>query len=449
MLSPVPSTFAAMSSHNPFRDPARLQPSSSSSSPTSPPSKSPPSNSNPEPSGPSAASPSSPGASTANLNSSSTSLPSRPSEELRPDPTGLTDELPPAYTPGPNVYQGESTVEIGPARPFQQPPRPRPPPQPQPQPVFLQATPTGWSTSQNHHTGRPQSLLHQLTGQIVSQLTGASNSSSYSRHQSPSWSAYPGQQSQNTGLSVPSLPVRPSSAGGRFAPPPGPPPNHDAPPLPPRREPVSAGGYEPPSDPPPSSGPSSPHSGPPSANSQNRNDGRPTTTPVPGHPLLNNNRLLVYPTGYQCDKCRNTGYKHNDPSHPCRKCWARYSKPFTGALMYTDFSPESRTSGNFQRPLPSYHSPQSTSGFRPPPPNSGYQPSYITPHRGFRPPPPRPLITQLNGFNQAPRGSVVYPTGDPRIGGRLCWRCEGSGLISFLFLEDNCPVCGGIGRTFN
>ncbi|KAK0207972.1 hypothetical protein DFS33DRAFT_1300471, partial [Desarmillaria ectypa] len=435
-----------MSSHNPFRDPARLQPSSSSSLPPSPPPKSQPNHPHPEPSSPSAASTSSPGAGAANLNNSSASLPSQPSEELRPDPTGLTDELPPAYTPGPNVYQGESTVEIGPARPFQQAPRPRPPPQPQPQPVLLQPTSTGWSTSQNRYTNRQPSLLQQLTGQIVSQLTGASNNGSYSR---PSWSGYPGQQTHNSSLSVPSLPPRPSSAGGRFAPPPGPPPNNDTPPLPPRRGPVSAGGHEPPPSPPSSSGPSSSHSGPSSATPQNRNDGRPTTTPVPGHPLLNNNRLLVYPAGFQCNKCRNTGYKQNDPSHTCRKCWTRYSKPFSGALMYTDFSPESRTTGNFQRPLPSFHSPQLSSSFRPPPPNLGYQPSYITPHHGFRPPPPRPLITPLNGFSRAPPGSAVYPTGDPRIGGRLCWRCEGTGLISFLFLEDNCPVCGGIGRTFN
>ncbi|KAK0433059.1 uncharacterized protein EV420DRAFT_1570850 [Desarmillaria tabescens] len=432
-----------MSSHNPFRDPARLQPSSSP--PPSPPPKSEPSRSHPEPSSPSAASTSSPATSAVNPNNSSASPSSQPSEELRSDPTGLTEELPPAYTPGPNVYQGESTVEFGPARPFQQPPRPHPPPQPQPEPVLLQPTSAGWSTSSshNHHTGRPPSLLQQLTGQLVSQLTGAGNNGSYSR---PGWSGYPGQQTYNSSLSTPSLPPRPSSAGGRFAPPPGPPPNNDVPPLPPRRSPVSAGGYEPPSGPPPRSGPSSPHSGPPSAGSQN---GRPTTTPVPGHPLLNNNRLLVYPTGYHCDKCRNTGYKHNDPSHPCRKCWARYSKPFSGALMYTDFSPESRTTGNFQRPLPSYHSPQSASSSRPPPPNPGYQPSYITPHHGFRPPPPRPLITPMNGLGRAPRGAIVYPTGDPRIGGRLCWRCEGSGLISFLFLEDNCPVCGGVGRIFN
>jgi len=32
-------------------------------------------------------------------------------------------------------------------------------------------------------------------------------------------------------------------------------------------------------------------------------DGRPTRTPVPGHPLLNNGKTLVYPAGYQCSKC--------------------------------------------------------------------------------------------------------------------------------------------------
>jgi hypothetical protein len=32
-------------------------------------------------------------------------------------------------------------------------------------------------------------------------------------------------------------------------------------------------------------------------------DGRPTQTPVPGHPLLRDNKILVYPAGYECDKC--------------------------------------------------------------------------------------------------------------------------------------------------
>ncbi|KAJ7649271.1 hypothetical protein B0H17DRAFT_1215353 [Mycena rosella] len=40
------------------------------------------------------------------------------------DPMGLTDEAPPAYSAGPDVYQGESTVEYGPSRPFQPAPLP-------------------------------------------------------------------------------------------------------------------------------------------------------------------------------------------------------------------------------------------------------------------------------------------------------------------------------------
>jgi len=34
-------------------------------------------------------------------------------------------------------------------------------------------------------------------------------------------------------------------------------------------------------------------------------DRRPTRTPVPGHPLLNNGKTLVYTTGYECYKCRS------------------------------------------------------------------------------------------------------------------------------------------------
>ncbi|PVF95343.1 hypothetical protein CPB86DRAFT_593431 [Serendipita vermifera] len=33
------------------------------------------------------------------------------------------------------------------------------------------------------------------------------------------------------------------------------------------------------------------------------NDGKPTSTPFPGHPLLRYNQVLVYPMGFKCDKC--------------------------------------------------------------------------------------------------------------------------------------------------
>jgi len=91
------------------------------------------------------------------------------------------------------------------------------------------------------------------------------------------------------------------------------------------------------------------------------------------------NAFPSLPTGH------NTGYKQNDPSHPCRKCWSKYAKPFSGALAYTPWSspsPESPSSGtgtsskSFQRPLPAFRSPQqhiqhrsSPTSYAPPVPN--------------------------------------------------------------------------------
>lgn len=41
----------------------------------------------------------------------------------------------------------------------------------------------------------------------------------------------------------------------------------------------------------------------PQSQSSIPDDGKPTRTPVPGHPLLNNGRTLVYPADYECCKC--------------------------------------------------------------------------------------------------------------------------------------------------
>ncbi|KAG2364346.1 hypothetical protein BDR07DRAFT_1401865, partial [Suillus spraguei] len=89
-------------------------------------------------------------------------------------------------------------------------------------------------------------------------------------------------------------------------------------------------------------------------------DGSPTRTPAPGHPLLNNGHLLVYPNkDYICIKCKNTGYKNYDPSHPCRKCWEKYGKPYAGPLMYTSWNTESSSrNSKFQRALPKFTPPQ-------------------------------------------------------------------------------------------
>ncbi|KAL7280668.1 LOW QUALITY PROTEIN: hypothetical protein ACG7TL_005607 [Trametes sanguinea] len=230
----------------------------------------------------------------------------------------LTEELPPAYTPAPNVYEGEATLELGPRRPFQQP---------------AQVPP------QNHSIHRPPWVSPQETG-------------------SSSWSAFPGglhrespsiftrpapppvhPSLQNGG--PPQLPSRPlsdfardfytagadmstgvlggpssqyqgethgapSSSSTRYAPPPGEPPNRSGKGAPP--SPVS-----------PADDPTS-------------DDARPTETPVPGHPLLRHGKILVYPRDYECPKCRNTGYKNYDPSHPCSRCWDKSAGPRTLVL---------------------------------------------------------------------------------------------------------------------
>lgn len=67
-------------------------------------------------------------------------------------------------------------------------------------------------------------------------------------------------------------------------------------------------------------------------------------------------------------------------------------------------------------------------------------------HGGFYTP---PTGVRPTGMGRPPPGAVVYTAGDPRIGGRLCWRCDGKGNTSFFLLDRiTCEVCGGIGRTF-
>ncbi|ORY35559.1 hypothetical protein BCR39DRAFT_20512 [Naematelia encephala] len=70
------------------------------------------------------------------------------------------------------------------------------------------------------------------------------------------------------------------------------------------------------------SSPSTPvgNMGIPSSSGSNRppppQDTSPTEIPTPGRPLLHRGQLLIYPKGYFCHKCGNTGYKANDPSNP-------------------------------------------------------------------------------------------------------------------------------------
>ncbi|KXN90351.1 Proline-rich protein HUA1, partial [Leucoagaricus sp. SymC.cos] len=383
------------------------------------------------------------------MSSSTTNMPPRD------DPL---DE-PPPYTPRADPLQGETTVEYGPSRPFQQPPASsRQPQAPASRPIasHLQPQPTG-----SYRRGG-RSLWQQLTDQIdqfaneLERRTATANT----RYVSPqrtdaSWSSYPGRMPDNS-TSRPTLP-------------------RNVPPLPPRRRSASAtslpgtssdfardfyaagtgaGMFSESQGGPPTSNNAS--RSPPTSNpSQQRTteDRSPTTTPVPGRPLLREGKLLVYPRGHMCEKCHNTGYKHYDPLRFCKKCWSKYGKPFSGPLAYSyaSSSASSNTQNiNLQRPLPDVSS--RLSG------QSRYQPPPVPPRRasfnGMRSASPGgyynqgPVINSLPRSGAPPQGAIIYQPGDPRLGGDLCWSCNGKGRMSILIDVIRCPICGGCGRTY-
>lgn len=184
--------------------------------------------------------------------------------------------------------------------------------------------------------------------------------------------------------------------------------------------------------------------------------------------MLNKGKLLVFPLNKPiCPKCLDTGYKSNDPSHPCRKCWEKYGKTFSPVII---FAPET----NLQKPLRNFSSSStqrpSTQQMVP----NGYPGSYSQSHHNSG------NYQQQQQMGMAPRPLVVYP-GDPRIGtfisfsslslfvletelihlfssfriigGQLCRACGGAGSFNtgFSFFGDsyeNCHQCRGSGRVF-
>ncbi|WOO83825.1 Proline/serine-rich protein [Vanrija pseudolonga] len=264
--------------------------------------------------------------------------------------------------------------------------------------------------------------------------------------------------------SDPSTPISPISTG--YAAPSAPPPSHGGP--------INSHGtgYASPSGPPPPPPQHNRHSAPPPPLRVEEEDDDPTPTeaPVPGRPLLRNGQLLVYPKGHHCSKCQNTGYKNYDPNNPCSSDWRKYGKPYNGALAVSfkqHFKPggngATTASSNFQKPLPKHRpaGPSSAppqrpaSSFIPPPPglaaaqgyHNGFQPGFQQqPQWGMPMRPPAPIHT----YGRPPSGAVVMQAGDPRLGGRLCWRCNGAGREAgfFLFDDQTCSQCRGIGRVF-
>ncbi|CAR27825.1 hypothetical protein ZYGR_0N03120 [Zygosaccharomyces rouxii] len=140
-----------------------------------------------------------------------------------------------------------------------------------------------------------------------------------------------------------------------------------------------------------------------------------------------------YPRGFHCPKCGNTGYKLKN-GKSCRSCWRRFApvndihSQNTQVLQTPGYS--SWGSSNWYSNPSNFASPWSMAPPRPPTMTTST----------FAPPP---------GGSMAPMGNappLVVKPGDPRLGGVLCGECRGSGRVSFLFDEDLCPLCRGLGR---
>lgn len=112
----------------------------------------------------------------------------------------------------------------------------------------------------------------------------------------------------------------------------------------------------------------------------------------------------TYPPNYYCYKCNNTGIKTKN-GLTCQDCYARFAHQ--NANVY-----------------------QSYPTFKP------YAPSLFS----FGSRTPQPPVPP--GF-AAP---LVLQPGDPRIGGTLCGRCRGRGLLSDILGDYTCTTCKGVGR---
>ncbi|VDB96621.1 unnamed protein product [Peniophora sp. CBMAI 1063] len=398
------------------------------------------------------------------------------------------DDLPPSYTSTANTRAGEETIDLGPRRPFQ-----RAPPQPastalsaSQSSVSLNTQPT-WNQPSRQNENEARRARPHVGPSIDTQL--GTNRPSWqptldvpapARPRSASTSATsPARENLSdfardfyaAGAGRPSTGSGEGSSQPRYAPPPGPPP---------ARAPTSAnasssgrGG---------ASGSGAGSAGRGGGASGGGRGGRsggsggqnvrataeatPTTTPTPGRPLLNSGHTLEYPEGYVCDRCRNTGYRNYDPSHPCKRCWRRYSKVFSQLLA---LAPWGQAGSRYQRPLPNFTSPRGTPAIAPPsraptsastsssssprPGNPEHRRAVSTSASSRSPAPPSPggglsrVVTLAPGA-RAPPGTMTMRAGDPRLGGRLCWRCHGRGWHSFMIFDEvTCEECGGLGRT--
>ncbi|QRW02640.1 hypothetical protein RhiLY_01639 [Ceratobasidium sp. AG-Ba] len=335
---------------------------------------------------------------------------SAPSEPRPPSPTPtIVTEPPPPYTPAADVRHGEVPLETGPRRAY-----------------APEWHPDGrtWrnEAALSPDPGRAETQWDSLEPRWTRQgnQPGPRTSSTRPSAGGGSWSAYPGQDSGRSSGSV----VRP-------------PPRH------------------------PSQSDSGPTLGRSSTTASRPTPGPPTVSPTPGRALLNRGRVLAYPARYECDRCHLTGYVAYDPSNPCSQCWNMFAQPYEGVLEFAPWDqPESVTSDdqNLQRPLPASRPqprPQPSTFSSRPTSHPSSQSPYGPGPRGGLPPSNwsssslRPSAT-ISYSRRPPPGSLVVRPGDPRIGGRVCWKCSGDGWqYKTMGLETKtCSACNGLGRLF-
>lgn len=140
-----------------------------------------------------------------------------------------------------------------------------------------------------------------------------------------------------------------------------------------------------------------------------------------------------------------------DPSKPCRRCWDRYARSYEGPLVFADWEGNANGTGgtNYQRPIsdppPVLESSALAPSLSPVHTRTPSEASSLGRNRAMTNAPATPLSSRY--ARRAPRGTTFVPPGDPRIGGRVCWNCDGTGEITmFIFGQDQCRVCGGVGR---
>ncbi|PVG00758.1 hypothetical protein CPB86DRAFT_782313 [Serendipita vermifera] len=351
-----------------------------------------------------------------------------PSRNRAPSPTPtldiLQEDLPPEYTPGPDSMAGEQSVEFGPLRPFQDT-APRPGPQPLPNRPFVMQYRVPAGTSRN--PGSLSQVLGTLVATYLADRNGSNNGYTPPRTQGSYGASFPPQPAVQT---RPSMSYNSPQMPGSWSQYPG----------------------------------QRPRARTPEPRSPPLNDGKPTVRASPGHPLIRNGQVLVYPLGYECRKCFNKGFKPvfastfdatpralapGDPSNPCKHCWRHYAQLYTPNLAQQDWTNTVET--NFQRPISELNiQPQ---GMIPP-----VNPVTFNPNNTMRPAMtgPPPMQQQRTGgppgqvwMQQNGQGRGTFSPGAPRIGGRVCPRCHGTGRIRVFILDaETCGVCRGTGRVF-